>query len=194
MLQTLIRNWWLLALRGLLAAVFAAVTFLMQNSAGSLTLREFAQKGMVVFLGMLALAAGGCTVAAGIWSSTRNKGWLLVLDGLAVSTAGLILILSDRITFNMTMDLLVALALVIGLVEVVTARTLSRHIRDEWFLGLAGVASIGIAVAFLWVQPEEAGQVFLWLGVYSAFSAICMLGFALRLRNLRRSIHKIAAA
>jgi len=192
MLQTLIRNWWLLALRGLLAAVFSVMTFLMQNSAGSLTLREFAQKGMVVFLGILALAAGACTIAAGIWNS--NKSWLLVLDGLAVSTAGFILILSNRITLSMTTDVLVALAIVIGVVEVVTARTLRRHVRDEWFLGLAGVASIGIAVAFLWVQPEEAGQVFLWLGVYSGFSAICMLGLALRLRNLRRTIHKIATA
>jgi uncharacterized membrane protein HdeD (DUF308 family) len=194
MLQTLIRNWWLLALRGLLAAVFSGMTFLMQSSAGSLTLGEFAQKGMVVFLGILALAAGACTIAAGIWSSTRNKWWLLVLDGLAVSAAGFVLILSDRISFSLTTDLLVALALVIGLVEVATARTLRRHVRDEWFLVLAGAASIGFALAFLWIKQDEAAQVFLWLGVYSAFSAICLLGFALRLRALRRTIHKIAAA
>jgi hypothetical protein len=56
------------------------------------------------------------------------------------------------------------------------------------------VASIGFAVAFLWIKPEEASRSLIWLGAYSAFNAICMLGLALRLRTLRNSIHKITAA
>lgn len=192
MIQTLIKNWWLLALRGVLAAVFSVMAFLMRSSAESITLRDFATKGMVVFLGILAVAAGTCTIAAGIWGSTRSKWWLLFLDGLAVMAVGLILIVSSRITLRMVTHLLVILAVIIGVGELVTARTLRRHVSDEWFLVLAGAASIGFAVAFPWFKPEEAGRSLIWLGTYSAFNAICMLGLALRLRSLRASIHKIA--
>ena len=192
MIQTLIKNWWLLALRGVLAAVFSVMAFLMRSSAESITLRDFATKGMVVFLGILAVAAGTCTIAAGIWGSTRSKWWLLFLDGLAIIAVGLTLILSSSITLRMVTHLLVILAMIIGVGELATARTLRRHVSDEWFLALAGAASIGFAVAFLWVKPEAAARSLIWLGTYSAFNAICMLGLALRLRTLRTSIHKIA--
>jgi len=69
---------------------------------------------------------------------------------------------------------------------------LRRHVPDEWFLGLAGVASIGFVVVFLLVRTAEAGATLTWFGCYSGFSAICMLGLALRLRGLRASIHRMA--
>ena len=69
---------------------------------------------------------------------------------------------------------------------------LRRHVPDEWFLGLAGAASIGFAVAFLWIKPGVSTSLN-WLGFYSAFSALCMAALALRLRNLRRAIHRMAA-
>ncbi len=192
MVQTLIKNWWLVALRGILAVVFSAAVFLMHNSVESLTLREFATKGLIVFLGMLAIAAGGCTIMSGIWSSGHGKWWLLLLDGLAISAAGLILILSNSITLRVVTQLLVLLAMIIGLVELASARMLRRHLPDEWFLGVAGGASVAFAVAFLWIKPEEAASAFVWLGYYSGFSAACMLALAFRLRNLRRAIHRMA--
>src|SRR5215467_10922405 len=109
-IETLIRNWWLLALRGFLAALFAVMTFLMRSSAESYTLREFATKGMIVFLGILAVTAGACTTAAGIWNSDRGKWWWLVLDGLGISAAGLIFILANSITFHGVINVLVGLA------------------------------------------------------------------------------------
>jgi hypothetical protein len=47
--------------------------------------------GTYVLLGrLLALSAGGCTIEAGLWRSTKGKGWLLVLNGLALGALGLI--------------------------------------------------------------------------------------------------------
>jgi uncharacterized membrane protein HdeD (DUF308 family) len=192
MLQTLITNWWLLGLRGLLALVFSVMTFMMRSSAETFTLREFAMKGMVIFLGMLALTAGACTVAAGIWRASTGKWWLLVADGVIVSAAGLALILATSFTLETVIYILVVLAAAIGFVELLIARGLRRHLPDEWFLGLGGAASLGFAVAFLLIKPEEAGAMFLWLGSYSGFSALCMFALAFRLRGLRASIHKIA--
>lgn len=101
---------------------------------------------------------------------------------------------SDSITFRMVTYLLIALVLAIGVVELSAARMLRRHLPDEWFLGLAGLASIAFGAAFLVTRPEQPASILIWLGAYSGFSAICILGLALRLRGLRVSIHKLAGS
>ena len=194
-MKTLITNWWLLALRGVLALLLAGAAFLMRSSAETFTLRQFAMKGTVVWFGLLALAAGICTIAAGIWNSAKDhkaKWWLLVADGVFVSAAGCVFIVADRFTFRTVTHTIAGLAVIIGMLEVAAARRLRRHLPDEWFLGLAGITSIAFAVSFLLIKPEETGTIFTWLGSYAAFSAICMLGVALRLRSLRATIHHMA--
>src|ERR1700730_14133410 len=106
--------------------------------------------GTIGLLGKLALAAGACTIAAGIWRSTTGKCWLLVLNGLALSALGLIFykLTHYRISFRTITLLVVVMAMSIGILEFVTARTLRRqsHVADGWFLGLAGVASVGFSL------------------------------------------------
>jgi len=192
MIETLIKNWWLLLLRGLLALLFSVMTFLMLSSADTFTLREFAMKGMVIFFGLLALIAGACTAAAGIWKAATGKWWLLLVDGVVVASAGLLLIFANRFSFWTVTQAVVVLAGAIGLIEVAAARSLRRHLPDEWFLALAGLASVGFAVLFLVLKPEEPRAMFVWLGSYSGFSALCLLALAFRLRSLRAAIHRLA--
>jgi uncharacterized membrane protein HdeD (DUF308 family) len=201
LIQTLIKNWWLLALCGVLDAIFSVVYLVTQAPDGSLTVRKYAVHGTIVFLGKLALAAGACTIAAGLWRSTKGKSWLLVVNGLALSALGLIFnnLTHYRISFRTVALLLVVMAMSVGIFELVTARTLRRHVADEWFLGLAGAASVGFALAFLalgfrWIQLEQPESMFLWLSSYFGYSAICMLALALRLNSLRAAIHRMASS
>ncbi len=201
LIQTLIKNWWLLALCGVLDAIFSVVYLVTQAPDGSLTVRKYAVHGTIVFLGKLALAAGACTIAAGLWRSTKGKSWLLVVNGFALSALGLIFnnLTHYRISFRTVALLLVVMAMSVGIFELVTARTLRRHVADEWFLGLAGAASVGFALAFLalgfrWIQLEQPESMFLWLSSYFGFSAICMLALALRLNSLRAAIHRMASS
>ena len=181
MIQTLIKNWWLLALCGVLDAIISVIYF---SHAGN----GFRATGTVMFLGPLTLAAGACTTAAGIWSSRKGKFWFLVLNGLACSALGLIFSFwTGPLGFGTVALLIVVMAISIGIYEWATARTLRRHLADEWLLGAAGVASAGFALAFLalvfgWIklEPESPAQTLHWLGSYFGFSAICMLGLALR--------------
>jgi uncharacterized membrane protein HdeD (DUF308 family) len=191
LIQTLSKNWWLLALCGVLDAIISVIYLIMQDTDGPLTFHAW--NGTIVFLGKLALAAGACTIAAGIWRSTKGKCWLLVLNGLALSALGLICIylVRFRISFRTVALLIILMALSIGIFELITARTLrrQRHVADGWFLGLAGVVSVGFALAFFalgfrWIKIEPGSHSdLLWLGSYFGFSAICMLGLALRLHS-----------
>lgn len=181
LIQSLTKNWWLLALCGVLDAIISVIYF---NHAG----HGFRARGAVVQMGMLALAAGACTIAAGIWSSRKGKSWLLVLNGLACGALGLLFIgaFGARVSFRTIALLIVVMAMSIGILELATARTLRRHLADEWLLGLAAVASVVFALAFLafvfgWIELEPGpAQTLHWLGSYFGFSAICMLGLAVR--------------
>jgi uncharacterized membrane protein HdeD (DUF308 family) len=202
MIQTLTKNWWLLALCGVLDAMIAVIYAIMQETNGPLTFQEW--NGTIVFLGKLTLAAGVCTIAAGIWRSTKGKCWLLVLNGLALGALGLIYYRLVRfgITFLTVALLIILMAMSIGILEFVTARTLGRqrHIVDGWFLGFAGVVSVGFALAFFalgfrWIKlgPGSHSDL-LWLSSYFGFSAICMLGLGLRLNSLRAAVHRMASS
>jgi uncharacterized membrane protein HdeD (DUF308 family) len=191
MLQTLINNWVLLALCGILDAIISVIYLIMRDSDGPLTFHSW--NGTVVFLGKLALAAGACTIAAGILRSTKGKCWFLVLNGLALSALGLIQYGFVRfpISFLTVALLIILMAMSIGILELVIARTLrrQRHVADGWFLALAGVVSVGFALAFFalgfrWIKMDPGSHAdLLWLGSYFGFSAMCMMGLALCLHS-----------
>jgi uncharacterized membrane protein HdeD (DUF308 family) len=205
MTQSLVKSWWLLALCGVLDALFAVMIFLMSPD-GSPNLRIFMHgRNAITQLGVFALAAGICTIAASGWSSRKDNSWLLMLNGLACSSLGLLVTLgaigaTRPIAFRTIALVIVIMAMSIGLYELAAARTLRGHPIDEWLLGAAGVVSVGFAVAFLafvlrWIKldPSPSAQTFNWLGSYFGFTAICMVGLALRENGLRVHIDRTSS-
>jgi uncharacterized membrane protein HdeD (DUF308 family) len=196
MTQSLVKGWWLLALCGVLDALFAVQIVLMGSRDGSPILRSFIHsRDAISQLGLLALAAGVCTIAASVWNSRKDNSWLLVLNGLACSSLGILVTLGANrpITFRTIAIVTVIMAISIGLYELATARRLRGHRTDEWLLGVAGVVSVGFAVVFIgfvlhWMKldPSPSAQTFNWLGSYFGFTAICMVGLALRLNGFDR--------
>ena len=202
MIQTLTRNWWLLALCGVFDATASALYFIMQSQDGPMTFHSW--RGPILFLGALILAAGACTVAAGLWRSAKGRCWLLVLNGLALVALALIyeFLVRYRVSFLTVALLIILMAVNAGILEVATAIGLlrQRHVADGWLLGLAGVTSAGFAVVFLalglrWITVEPGSRLdLLWLGAYFGFSAICMLGLGLRLNSLRGTFYRVAGS
>jgi uncharacterized membrane protein HdeD (DUF308 family) len=189
-IQTLAKNSLLLALSGILDAVISVIYLLMHDTNGPMTFHSW--NSMVTFLGKLAIAAGVFTIAAGTWRSATGKSWLLMLNGFALGALGLIQygFVRFRVSFLTVALLIVVMAVSTGILELVIARTL----RQQRFVGasllvLAGVASIGFALAFFavgfgWITIEPGSHAdLLWLGSYFGFNAICMLGLALLLRS-----------
>jgi uncharacterized membrane protein HdeD (DUF308 family) len=157
---------------------------------GFRTLRTFGHpRATLEQLGFLALAAGVCTIASGVWNARDANSWLLVLNGLACSALGIMVDIgaSRPMTFRSIAIVIVVMAMSFGLYELVTAKALRRHRADEWLLAAVGVVSFGFAVVFLgfvfgWIplDPRPSAQTFNWLGSYFAFGSICMLGLASR--------------
>src|SRR5438045_1249518 len=139
MIQTLTKNRWLLALCGVLDAIISVIYLIMYDAGPDGPLTFHGWSGMVVFLNGLALAAGACTIAAGIRRSGSGKSWLLVMNGLAFSAYGLTpLIWRGPLSFDLFALLLVVMATMIGILALSIARTPRRHVSDEWFFGVIG--------------------------------------------------------
>ena len=189
MSQNLSKRWPLLVLCSFFYATFSFIILFILSPDGFLPLRTFApSRSSIEQLGLVALAAGVCTVAIGIWNAREANSWLLVLNGLACCSLGIMVALgaSRPVTFRSIALAIVVMAVSIGLYELVAAKTSRGHRVDEWLLAAAGVLSVGFAGVFLgfvfrWIRldPSPSAQTFHWLGSYFGFSAICMLGLAL---------------
>jgi uncharacterized membrane protein HdeD (DUF308 family) len=192
MLRVLINNWWLLALRGTLALLFAGMAFSSHTLTGTWLLSSIALAGVVVVFGLLAIAAGVCTIVAAVRGARGEKWWLLLWDGIAVCVLGTVVLLAPKLDLISLARMLAVCALTIGVVELVLARTLRRHVPDEWFLAVSGAASFGFGLYLFLFWTHEATAMLRWLAAYAAFSGLAILGLAFRLRALRASVHELA--
>jgi uncharacterized membrane protein HdeD (DUF308 family) len=192
--RELSNTWWLLALCGVLDAAHAAINFLMLNPDRSLILRRFALPGAVWDMGMLAVVAGACAVAAGLWNSGKDNSWLLSLHGFALGGFGLIGIsplVKGPLSFRPVSLLFVVMAVSIGAFALATAQTRRRSASKRWFLSVAGAVSIGFAFSFFAVGFRvvrlEPQSFFLWMSSYFGFCAIFMLWLAFRVHSQGQS-------
>ncbi len=192
MIRVMINNWWLLALRGTFALLFAMFAFSMQTVMGTWLLSAIALAGLVVLFGLLALSAGICTIAAAIRGAGREKSLLLLWDGIFICVAGIVILLAPRVDLTWLVHGIAVWAMIVGVLELLLARRLRRHLPDEWSLAVAGAVSFGFGAFFLVAGMTEAIPMLRWLGVYAGFSAVMILALAFRLHGLRASVHHLA--
>jgi uncharacterized membrane protein HdeD (DUF308 family) len=195
MIPMVSKTWPLLAFCGILDAICAVMHLLMANPDGSLTLRRFALPNTVWDIGIVALAAGACAIAVGLWNSGRGNSWLLLLHGLALGAFGLIGVsplVAGPLSFRPVSLLFVLMAASIGAFALRAAQSLRSGARDIWILNVCGAASIGFAVSFVavgfgLVRLGAPQSFWVWMSSYFGLCAIVMLWLALRVYSQGRS-------
>jgi uncharacterized membrane protein HdeD (DUF308 family) len=192
MIRILINNWWLLALRGVFALLFAMFAFSLRTMIATWVLGAMARAGLVVVFGLLAFAAGVCTIAAAIRGAGTEKSHLLLWDGIAICVGGAVTLLAPRLDLIWLVYTIAVFAIGVGILELLLARTLRRHLPDEWALAVAGAGSFSFGVYFLVAPMTETISMLRWLGIYAGFSGVAILALALRLHSLRTSVHELA--
>ena len=187
------KAWWLLALCGILDAMHAAINLLMMNLP--LIFRSFGSPSVAVRdMGLLALSAGACAIAAALWSAGKDHSWLLSLHGLALAAFGAIPfspLIKGPLSFRPVSLLFTVMAASIGAFALETLKAQRRDTRGRWFLIAAGVASVVLACSFvaegllrlLPVRRLEPTIFFSWMSSHFALCAVFMLWLALRLHS-----------
>jgi len=175
MVDTFRLNWWLLALRGLVAVLFGVLAFVWPG-ATLITL--------VWLFGAFALVNGLLSL---ILAAKAPKGYprigSLILGGLLGILAGLLTFVMPGITALGLLMLIAAWAIVTGIMEVVAAIRLRKIIANEWLLILAGIASVAFGV-ILFLQPAAGALALIWwIGAWALIFGILLVVLAFRMRN-----------
>jgi len=176
MLDQLVRHWWVLALRGVVAILFAVIAF----SWPGITL-----VALVWLWGTYAFLDGVFALTASVRAAESHQRWgMLLLEGLTGIAAGIIAFVWTGMTALVLVYLIAAWAIVTGVLEIAAAVRLRQLIEGEWLLGLAGILSIlvGLIIA---ARPGVGLLVWVWtVGIYALLVGILMLALAFRLRAL----------
>jgi uncharacterized membrane protein HdeD (DUF308 family) len=195
MIRLMIQNWWLLFLRGVLAIAFAIFIFAFMPFLPAPFLRQFAFAGLAAIFALFAFATGVLTIAAAVRGAGQGgSSWLMLADGIAVATGGLIILVAPGSTLLRVIQLIALIALVVGVLEFVAGIHLRRHVTDEWLLISGGIISIAFAPCLLLANIGTVQAAMTWVSVYALASGLAVIGLALRLRSLRNSIHALAGS
>ena len=193
MIRMLIKNWWLLFLRGIFAIAFAIFIFAFLPFVPAPLLRQFAFAGLAAIFALFAFASGVLTMIAAVRGAGQgSSSWLMLADGIAATAGGLIILLSPGLTLTLLIQIIGLTVLVVGMIELLAGIHLRRHLTDEWLLITGGATSIVFAACLLLTRVGTVPAALTWIAIYAFANGLALLGLALRLRSLRNSIHTLA--
>ena len=170
----LARNWWLVALRGIVAVLFGIIAFV---APGAFVL------SLVFFFAAYMLVDGVFAIVGAIRAAQRHERWgFLLVEGIVDIIVGVAAVLVPAAAVWAFVLLLAAWALVTGGLMIAAAFRLHLH-YGRWWLVLGGVVSILFGVALL-VEPGMSALVLTWwIGSYTFAFGILLLILAFKLRS-----------
>ena len=123
MVTRLTRKWWLLVLRGMVAVLFGLAALVWPGA----TLRA-----LVLLFGAFALVDGLLALVVSLLDPDEfDRGWVLLLKGLAGIAIGVLAFLWSSVTAQALVYLIAAWAILTGAFEVVAAVDLRKLVEGE---------------------------------------------------------------
>ena len=185
-LCSLTENWWIFALRGVLALIFAALAFWMPQSA---------LLAMTLVFGAFSLVNGAFNLVAAVRHIQKKEhwGWLLFSGIVGILTGVVVLVAPWVATMVMASFLWASVgfwAIFTGVLEISAAVRLRQEIKGEIWLAFSGLLSIVLGAIVLWIfftRPVESFLAAGWLlGFYAAVYGVTLLFLSWRLRKTRQ--------
>jgi uncharacterized membrane protein HdeD (DUF308 family) len=185
MLKKFTQNWWMYAVRGVIAVIFGVMALIWPGQT---------LQALVLVFGAFALVDGIFAIFAGIASYRYfERWWAVLLEGIVGVVIGLLTFFWPNITALVLVYFIAAWALITGIFEIVAAIQLRREVTGEWILILSGLLSILFGVLLFFFPGAGAVSVIWLIGVYAIVFGISEIIFAFRLRSLLREIEKAGA-
>jgi uncharacterized membrane protein HdeD (DUF308 family) len=178
-------KWWTFALQGLALLVFGILTLIWPGTS---------LRVMIALFGAFALVTGVMLVVASFDAAKQRMHWgSLLAAGILDVVVGLVTWFWPGLTAYAVLYLVVAWALVTGILYVVASLELRDEFPHAWLLTLTGVLSLALAVV-LAVDPRDGIlSLVLVVGIYAIIGGIAEVVFAFRLREMRQDVRSTAS-
>jgi len=175
LLHVVARNWWALLIRGIAAVIFGILAWVWPGATWY---------AIAILFGAYALVDGIFALVAAVRAAEAHlRWWPLLLEGIVGIVIAGVTFYDVRITLFALYWTIAAWAFLTGILEIVAAIQLRKHLANEFWLILGGIASI--VFAFLMIYFPIAGFLaIIWLiAAYAIVFGILMIAFSLRLRS-----------
>ncbi len=183
MVQIYATKWWALLIRGIAALLFGILAIVWPG----LTLGA-----LVILFGAYALVDGVFTlVNAFSGLSTMQRWWMVALEGVAGIIFGLLVFFWPGLSALALLYFIAAWAIITGVMEVIAAIQLRREITGEWFLALAGVASILFGVIAFIAPGAGALALIIFIAAYAIVFGIALILLSFRVRSFDRALRNL---
>ena len=183
MLTMLAKNWWVVALRGVIAILFGIALLI----SPGLTIAT-----LVLFFGAYAFVDGIGAIFIAIQHRTQERWWVLLLEGILGVVAGILVFLYPSFaTISAALFVLYIVAfwsIFTGVTAIMTAIQLRKEIEGEFWLGLSGALSLLFGVLLLIMNPADGILALVTImAVYAIVFGVMFLFLAFRLRSQNQS-------
>lgn len=173
MADVLARNWWAMALRGVVAILFGLFAFLYPGAT------LFA---LIIVFGAYALVDGIFSIVASIRAAKAHERWgqLLAVGILGILAAAVVWFYPGLAALGL-LYVIAWWAIITGALEISAAFRLRQFMSDWWWWLIAGIASLVFGALLIW-RPGPGALAVLWIiGTYAIAFGIFLLGLAWRL-------------
>jgi uncharacterized membrane protein HdeD (DUF308 family) len=173
--QTLVQNWWLFALRGVLGIIFGCVALIFPGPT---------ILSLVIFFAAYMLVDGIFGIISAVRAIRRKEDrWgLLIFEGLLNIVVGIAAFLWPGLTVVAFVWLIAAWAIVSG--GLITAAGFRLNIdHGRWWLVLGGLLSLAYGVLLVITPLIGAIVLTWWLGAYALVFGVALVVFSFKLRT-----------
>src|SRR4030088_3531631 len=178
--QTLVQNWWLFLLRGIVGIIFGCLALIFPGPT---------MLSLVILFSayMLVECVFGIIAAVRTIRRKEDRWGLLIFEGLLNIAVGILAFLWPGITVIAFVILVAAWAIVSG--GLMTAAGFRLNVdRGRWWLILGGLLSIAFG-AILIIAPLIGAVVLTWwIGAYAIAFGVALIIFSFKLRSRQHEL------
>ncbi|HKD17436.1 MAG TPA: HdeD family acid-resistance protein [Thermoanaerobaculia bacterium] len=169
MVRTLAEHWWVVLLRGIVAILFGVL---------ALTRPLLTIAALVLFWGAYALVDGIFELIEGV----RTKYGMLIFLGILGIAAGLITFFWPAITAIVLLYIIAFWAIVVGVMQIGAAIRLRKEVQGEWLWILSGVCMVILGVLLIARPGPGAVSLVRVIGWFAIVWGFLLVMLAFRLK------------
>jgi uncharacterized membrane protein HdeD (DUF308 family) len=184
MLTMLSKNWWVVALRGVIAILFGLALLLFPPVVITT---------MVLFFGAYAFVDGIAGIYTAIQNRTQPRWWVTLLEGIIGVVAGVLVFMYPAFaTMSAALFVLYIVAfwsIFTGITEIMAAVQLRKEIEGEFWLGLSGLLSVIFGIFLILAPGAGILTLVTIVAAYAIVFGVFLLLLAFRLRGHNNQSH-----